>query len=267
MKLVEQPNSGIAQSVVDAPEGTRPTYECVRDRHVNAVKLDVTYTADKVVVMSHDTNLKRTTGQDLPIIGTNYADLKEVPFLECGDYSDERIMTLDETLDIVKGCERFYLDFKYSTPEMIQAVFNIFDKHEIPCEKILIATFNMTALRDAKELRPEVRRVLHIEYALQKDGTFSVNGQTNYADFAAVKAQMGLWKEELDLYGFNLPSHSKYTTPELIRALKAEGSWLTVWYVHTTIIADTFANSGVDGFVTGAASAIRDYLKAKATKP
>jgi len=253
MTLPAEPASGVRKGVVDAPEGTRPAFERVRDKGINAVKLDVQYTADKVVVISHDTNLKRTTGQDLPIVATPYEDLKSVPFRQFGSFNDERIATLDEVLPLVKGCQVIYLDFKAYTPEMMEDVFKLFAAHEIPREKIMIATFNRDALKGAMLSHPDVRRVLHVSF----------NGPR---DSETIKARLRVLKEEMGLYGFNIPTRSPLTTPDLVRELKAEGDWVTLWFGHSTDVADQFYNSNVDGFVTGMPSAFRAYLEEKSKK-
>lgn len=248
MTLPAEPASKPRTGIVDVPEGTRPAFERVRDKQINAVKLDVQFTADKVVVISHDTTLKRTTGQDLLISGTRYEDLKNVPFLKVGDFDGEHILTLDEALTIVKDCPLFYLDFKTYTPEMMEAVFKIFAAHEIPREKIIIATFNRNALKGAMISHPDVRRVLHVSYKEPKN-------------FEAFKAEMRKWKKEMGLYGFNIPTSSPLTTPELAHELKAEGNWVTLWFGHSTRVADQFRDSDVDGFVTGMPSSLRTYLE------
>jgi glycerophosphoryl diester phosphodiesterase len=247
--------------VVDAPEGTRPTYERVRDKKINAVKLDLHYTADKVVVISHDPNLKRTTGKDLPIVSTPYAALKDAPFLKVGAFEKERILTLEEALKILKDCPLYYVDFKYHTPEMMTAAFESFSANGIPHDRIILATFTQGALLDAKERYPDVKRVLHVQYREQKDGSLLLNGKTSCVDFKAVTKQLAEWKTQMGLYGYNLPTSSKFTTLDLIRQLKSEGCWLSLWYVHSTKVADDFRDSGVDAFVTGMPSALRTYLE------
>ena len=252
--------AGTGKGVVDAPEGSRPAFERVRDKRISAVKLDVQYTADKVVVISHDTTLKRTTGIDLPIAKTTYEELRKAPFLKAGEFGGERIVTLDEALGIVKDCALYYLDFKAYTPEMMDAVFACFEAHGIPRERVVIATFTRKALEGAQAAYPDVRRVHHIQYQEQTDGTFLLN-EKKCPDFAAVKAQMLAWKKELGLFGFNIPTASPFTTPELVRELKAEGCWVTLWFGHSTAVADRFRDSGADGFVTGMPSALRAYYK------
>jgi glycerophosphoryl diester phosphodiesterase len=250
MTLPADPAAKSRNGIVDAPEGTRPAFERVRDRQINGVKLDLQYTADKVIVISHDTSLRRTTGHDLLIAGVRYEDLKSVPFLKVGDFAEERIVTLDEALAIVKDCPLFYLDFKAYTPEMMDAAFKAFAAQGIPEEKIIIATFNREALKGAMQTRPQVRRVLHVSYKEPKN-------------FDAFKAEMRKWKQELGLYGFNIPTSSPLTTPELVHELKADGNWVTLWYGHSTNVADQFRNSEIDGFVTGMPSALRAYLEDK----
>ncbi len=250
-------------AVVDAPEGTRPAFERVRDRKINGVKLDLHYTADQVVVISHDPNLKRTTGQDLPIVETNYEALKRVPFLKAGSFENERILTLDETLKIVKDCPLFFVDFKYHTPEMMTKAFETFESNGIPRARIILATFTQEALRDAQKRFPEVRRVHHIHYKQGKDGTFLLNGKVKCADFDCVLKQMEAWKKEMGLYGYNLPTSSPETTVELIGRLKAKGNWLSLWYIHSLEMANKFKDSGVDGYVTGMPSAVREAMTGK----
>lgn len=48
MTLPDESASEVRKGRVDAPEGTRPAFERVRDNRVNAVKLDIQYTLDKV---------------------------------------------------------------------------------------------------------------------------------------------------------------------------------------------------------------------------
>jgi glycerophosphoryl diester phosphodiesterase len=265
LALKQDPETKKWVSTDYAPEGTMPTYKRVRDQKINAVKLDVQYTADDEVVISHDLTLKRTTGQDLRVTETTYAELKKAVFIKRGEFADERIVTLNEVLPIVKDCERFYLDFKAYKPDMMDKVFKSFDAHGIPRERILIATFNKEALRGAKAAYPDVRRVLHFSYPERKDGKFVVDGKVT--DFEAVKAQMYALREELGLYGFNIPTRSTFTTPEFVRELKAKGLWVSLWFVVSTEVADRFRDSGADGFVTGMPSSIRAWLKGELQKP
>lgn len=251
------------EAVGYAPEGSRPAYERVRDQKVNGVKLDIHYTADKVVVMSHDPNLNRIAGRNLVIKDTAYADLKKATFIKSGEYGNEKILTFDEALEIVKDVPLYYIDFKYYSDEMIKDVFAKLEKHGIPAGKVIIATFNVEALEGARKLYSHIRRVQHISYVEQEDGTFLLNGTLICPDFAAVKAQMFTWKKEMELYGFNIPIHRQPTTREFINELKAAGCWLSVWFVHSAETADKFYHTGGNAFVTGMPSAIRDYLNSE----
>lgn len=266
MTLSTEPSKGKRTGVVDTPEATRPAFERVRDNNVKAVKLDIQFTPDKVVVVSHDTNLKRTTGRDLPIAKTTYEDLKDVPFLKVGKYKGERIVTLDQALSIVKNCELFYVDFKAYTPEMMDAAFKTFDAHGIPKNKIIIATFTQNALKGARDSYPDIRRVLHISYTQQPDGSFQFSGGRKCVNFDEVKEQMRELRKELGLFGFNIPAWSPFTTPQFIKELKTDGCWVSLWYGHSTETADKFWNSGADGFVTGMPSTLQAYIESKSSK-
>ena len=251
------------KAVVDAPEGSRPAFERVHDRKVNGVKLDLHCTSDNVIVISHDPNLKRTTGKDLPIIKSTYAELKKTPFRKEGRYDNEHILTLDEALKIVKDCPLFYVDFKYHTPEMMTKAFEIFAANGIPRERIIIATFTQEALKDAQRRYPDVRRVAHIQYTQEKDGTYLLNGKVKCADFGAVAAKMAEWKKEMGLYGFNIPTSSPNTTLEFIHQLKTQGNWVTLWYIHSAEMVEKYKNAEVDGFVTGMPTDVRKAMSGK----
>lgn len=95
----------------------------------------------------------------------------------------------------------------------------------------------------------------------------SVSPAKPATDFESVKARMLASKEELGLYGFNIPSASAFTTPELVRELKTKGCWVTIWYGHSTDVADRFYETGIDGFVTGMPSSLRAYLDRKSQTP
>ena len=62
---------------MDAPEASRPAFELAARRHADIVKLDIRFTKDGVVVLSHDSTLKRTMDWDAPISELTCREIRE----------------------------------------------------------------------------------------------------------------------------------------------------------------------------------------------
>jgi len=88
-----------------APENTLAAFQQAIDLGFDYVELDVRLTADGVPVVFHDSTLERTTGVEGNLHEWNYAKLRE---LDVGswfspEFADQRIPTLDETLQLLRG--------------------------------------------------------------------------------------------------------------------------------------------------------------------
>jgi len=60
------------------PENTLPSFQGGIDAHADWVELDIHLTKDGQVVVSHDKNMKRASGVDLPIANSTYDELLKV---------------------------------------------------------------------------------------------------------------------------------------------------------------------------------------------
>ena len=92
-----------------APENTIPSFTCAARLGLQAIETDVRFSADGLLVCSHDDSLKRMFGLKQKVSATPYAELKKlVPVKGNGldTWSKEllRIPTFGEYLDV---CERY----------------------------------------------------------------------------------------------------------------------------------------------------------------
>ena len=86
----------------DAPEASRPAFLLAVRRQADVVKLDIRFTKDGVVVLSHDSTLKRTMNWDAPIAELTFKEIRDKGvFLEVGGFKGEKLLTLREGLAIV----------------------------------------------------------------------------------------------------------------------------------------------------------------------
>lgn len=240
----------------DAPEASRPAFELAMRRHADVMKLDIRFTKDGEVVLSHDAALTRTMKWDVKVCDVTLAELRaKGVFAEVGGYRNERIVTLREGLEIVRNCPEFWIDTKDFSPESFERALAEFDRAGIAHDRIMIATFTRNALRYVKVKHPELRRVLHVYVKKLPDGQ-----QPNSETRAKLLAKLLQWRDEFGLFGLNLPARAfddQRLTEQELRKLRAEGLWCSIWYVNDEAVARRFNRLGADAFVTGGIEKVR----------
>ena len=85
---------------VNAPENSMPAFELAAVENLSWVELDVHQTKDGVIVVNHDADISRTTGQKLVIHDSTLAELQQCEFGPWmpGSYEGITIPTLEEIL-------------------------------------------------------------------------------------------------------------------------------------------------------------------------
>ncbi len=245
-----------------APEASRPAFELAVERKADVVKLDIRFTRDGVVVLSHDSTLKRTMDWDVPVKDLTFAEIQQKGvFLEVGGYKDEKLLTLREALEIVGKCPEFWIDTKAFTPEGFERALAEFDRAGIAHERIMVATFNREALRYVREFHPEIRRVLHVYVMKMPEGQLrSISTEQDFDSRKELVAELMKWRDEFGLYGFNLPKAAFRTgamTKRELDKLRAAGLWCSIWIIHDPETAAKFCRMGADAIVTGNILAVR----------
>ena len=245
-----------------APEASRPAFELAVERKADVVKLDIRFTRDGVVVLSHDATLKRTMDWDVPVKDVTYAEIQEKGvFLEVGGYKNEKLLTLREALEIVGKCPEFWIDTKAFDPEGFERVLAEFDRAGIAHDRIMVATFRREALSYVRDHHPEIRRVLHVYVMKMPEGQFrSISTEQDFASRKELIAELMKWRDEFGLYGFNLPKavfRAGALTKRELDKLRAAGLWCSIWIIHDPPTAAKFSRMGADAIVTGNILAVR----------
>lgn len=244
-----------------APEGSIPAYQIAVKDGCDIMKMDVHETKDGVVVMSHDPGVGRTMGWNTNIIDVTYAELKEKgTFKPVGGYANEKIVTLREALAVSKPMPEFWIDFKRFTPEFCEKVLKEFADAGIDERRIMVATFTKKALVYMQKTHPAVRRVGHIGLTEAKDKSGWTTNAAPKRTFAtkdeAVRAVLA-YRDELGLFGVNMPVLQGQTTKEDIAFLRQNGLWVSLWFVNNTKMAEKYKACGADAYVTCDAAACR----------
>ena len=220
------------------PEGSLPAYSNAVACAMDVVKLDLQRTKDGIIVMSHDSTLKRTMGWNVRIRDLTYEEIfAKGRFRKDGKPTDLRIVRLDESLDVVKDLPEFWIDFKHFDPAFAESALAAFDRAGIGRDRVMVATFSVPALKYFQQAHPAIRRVGHI--GAQK-------GEALHA-----------YCRDLGLWGVNMPVLKRQTSPEEIRELKRRGLWVSLWFVQNEKDAAHYRDAGMDAYVTDHVSRVR----------
>lgn len=118
-----------------------------------AIELDVHLSNDGEVVVFHDHELERITGQAGTIGDTNYLELKDYRLLQ----TEETIPTLKQTLELVQGRVPLFIEIKQkSDPGILeQKVYQLLSAYKGP---LIILSFNAKSLEWFRINAPELLR-------------------------------------------------------------------------------------------------------------
>lgn len=125
------------------------------------VELDVQFTADKQIVVFHDSDLKRMCGIDKRVDELTYDELSELRLLD----SDQHIPLLSEVLEVLDGatllCE-FKTARSYFDTSLCKATLPLLDDYE---GSVCIESFNPFMVRWFRRNAPEyIRGILSKNY-------------------------------------------------------------------------------------------------------
>ena len=223
------------------PEASLPAYSNAVASVSDIVKLDLQETRDGVIVMGHDPTLKRNMGWDRKINDLSYAEICEKGrFTPQGGFDDLRIVRLDEALAVVRPIPEFWIDFKRFSPAFAEKVLDEFRRARIDESRIMVATFSKGALAYFRDRHPAIRRVGHI------------GGKS-----AVVPERVLVYRDQMGLFGVNLPVRTAKENPAGVRALRQSGLWVSLWFVQSAADAARCRETEADAYVTDHVSAVR----------
>ncbi|MCD8219598.1 MAG: glycerophosphoryl diester phosphodiesterase membrane domain-containing protein [Ruminococcus sp.] len=169
----------------DAPENTLYAFSNAVDAGADFIELDVQQTKDGMLVVLHDSNLKRTTGLDWNIWEVTYDEIADLDAGSWFDpaYANARIPTLEDTLRFLDGRITLNIEIKpteHTTDTLEQDVVDCItaNGYEKNC---WVTSFSYRSLKPIKQINPEIQTgyIMSIAYgqfySLQYADSFSLN--------------------------------------------------------------------------------------------
>ena len=220
-----------------APENTLPAFQAAIDSGSQYAELDVQETSDGVVVLTHDTNLKRCTGKDINIYDITWDELQK---LDAGSFFSEefagtRIPSLEEVIQMCKGKIKLNIEIKNSghNPTLEADTARIILDNDF-VDECVITSLSYESLEKVKEVAPEI-----------KTGYILAVGVGDYYDLPAS-----------DFFSVE----TTFVTSGMVNAIHNRGKEVHAWTVDTEEDARKMIDAGVDNIITGNPPLIQEVI-------
>lgn len=130
------------------PENTLLAFQKAIEVKADYVELDVHFTADDHIVVTHDYQTKRVADQDLTVAKSTLEQLKSLDFGQ-----NQKIPTLQEVFDLCKGNIGINIEIKHNG--MAKAVNDLIVKNNME-EEVMISSFVHSEIAAIKKINPEL---------------------------------------------------------------------------------------------------------------
>ncbi len=221
-----------------APENTVAALEqAIRDG-VPIAEIDVQQLSDGTLIVMHDSNFKRTAGEDICVWD---ADAETLGTLEVGStfsaaYRGEQVPTLEDMLACAKDRITLMIELKYTGQELEleESVLALLEDYDM-VDECIIGSMNKGILQRVKELEPGISTVF-IAHDLGED-----DYDLDYADSYSIE-------------GKNL-------TTDMVDAIHYEGKSVYGWTANTSGAMSRIVNCGADGVITDDVRLLQTFLR------
>lgn len=210
-----------------APENTMAAMEKAVEELADFVEIDVQETADGVVVLGHDSTLKRVAGVNRTI--GSYT-LKDLQTLDVGkwfsrEYEGERIPTLNDVMEFCKGRVNMNIEIKNLGKDsaLPDKVVELITEYQMK-EQCVVTSTRLSYLSRVKELDPDIRTGYIISAA--------------YGDYYS--------SDDVDFISIR----SSFVNGKLVEAAHEKGKAIHAWTVNNKSEMERMKMLGVDNIIT-----------------
>lgn len=209
-----------------APENTLAALQKAIDEGADYAEIDVAQTKDGVIVVSHDNNIKRISGQDLNIWSSNYAEIKDLDIGSWFDpqFKNERIPTLEEAIQLCQGKILLNIELKPTGHEasLVESTVKIIHQNDFS-DQCVLASLDYPTLEKVESVDPSLKRA-----------------------YITALAIGDIQKLPVDIYSIE----SSFVTPEIVAAIHRENKEILAWTVDSQEATEKMVKIGVDNIIT-----------------
>jgi glycerophosphoryl diester phosphodiesterase len=224
-----------------APENTVASAKLAWELNADAVEVDVYLSKDGVIMVNHDKDTKRTSGETLVIKDTEAAQLRK---LDVGSYKDkkykgEKMPLLEEIIATVPPDKELFIEIKCG-PEIVPVLKKAIDKSEKKDQMVIIG-FDKEVVVQAKKQMSDIP-------------VYWLRG--NFTEYSLDEVIAIAKENKLD--GVDLSY--KLVTPELMQRMQQEGLEVQVYTVNDAKEAKKLMEMKVAGITTDRPQWLREQM-------
>jgi glycerophosphoryl diester phosphodiesterase len=220
-----------------APENTMAAFQQALADGAEWIEIDVQETVDGEVVVVHDSDFMKLSGNPLKIWDATLADLSDIDIGSWVDpkFSDERVPTLTDVLRLCKDKIGVNIELKYygHDQQLEQRVVDIVEAEQM-ANQVMVMSLKPAGVAKIKALRPNWRCGLLMSVYVGKLKNIE-------ADFLAV--------------------NSRFATRNFIRRAHKLEKEVFVWTVNDAATMSQVLNRKVDGILTDRPALAKQVLQ------
>ena len=224
-----------------APENTVASAQLAWELDADAVEVDVYLSKDGLIVVNHDKDTKRTSGETFVVKDTEAAQLRK---LDVGSYKDkkyqgEKMPFLEEIIATVPPGKELFIEIKCG-PEILPVLESAINKSGKK-DQMVIISFGKEVVVQAKQRMPDIP-----VYWLRGD----------FTEYALDEVVAIARENQLD----GLDLNYQLVTPELMQRMDKEGLEVHVYTVNDAKEAKKLTNLKVAGITTDRPQWLREQM-------
>ncbi len=220
-----------------APENTLAAFDLAIKNGADVIELDVRETKDGKIIVTHDKNLKRTTGIDAYVEDLTYGEIRQFDagswFSE--EYKGEQIPTLREAIELIKGRAKLNIELKpdVQNKHLEESVAELIEEYDL-YKKCVVTSLNYKSIKKIKEIDSRIETV----YVMSAAGG-------NYYDLK---------------YADNYSINYRFIDDQVMRNCKQRGKEVYAWTVNSSEELESVMMVGVDNVITDDPGFVKDSM-------
>lgn len=215
-----------------APENTLAAFALAAEMGADGIELDVHFTKDRQVVVTHDDDVKRVTYHEGAVSSMTLEQLKKLDFSnKMAAYAGEKIPTFEEVLQLVKPTKmRINVELKtnWENPDGLEEATQALVEKYGMTERVMYSSFNHLSLVQIKKIAPKMLCGILYSHKL-------------YEPWAYAKA---IGADAVH------PFFQTVNTKDYMKLCHEAGIINNVWTVNTPEDINRMLDEGVDGIIT-----------------
>jgi glycerophosphoryl diester phosphodiesterase len=223
-----------------APENTSASIRAALEDGADFVEIDVQETADGEVVVLHDSDFMKIGADPRKIWNLTFDQAREIDIGSwyAPEFSAERILRLDEVLELAKGKALVDIELKYYG-------------HDQMLEQRVIDVVEAAGMASNVVIMSLKQQGIHKVRALRQDWTVGLLAATAVGDITRVDVDF-------------LAVHAGMATSRFIAKAHSAGKDVYVWTVNDAVHMSRMMSRGVDGLITDEPALLRTVLEERA---